>query len=202
MNFNDASDNWRLFLNPNLTTLEETRVAGYSEPQPPRGFIDAWSSENIATATPNNSEDASLSCRDKLHLSTLTLSMSNAAEEEADGSIKSLPLMNWMSSDTPLGGPLAEVLNQSSNMTSPGESPNTCSNVNSRADLINLMGNSCASREASPRDSPSRVLVSSPSGVLQKALVSHSDSSSSSSHTFAAAASRSDFAIQSMNLNN
>jgi len=196
LNYTDANDNWCPFLNPNLSSIEETSVADYGEP--PRRFIDAWSSENITPTSTNNPDESSVSGRDKLPLSTLTLSMSNVVGDGSDNVMKYQPL-NWMGVDSPLGGPLAEVL-QSSNMTSPRNSGGSSSNKNISHDLINLMGkSSCRSHEASPRGSPSR-LVSSPSGVLQKALVSLSDSSTSSSPTFAAA-SVSDFAFQWMNLN-
>ena len=195
LNYTNANDNWCPFLNPNLSSMEETTVADYGEP--PRRFIDAWSSENINSTFTNNRDESSVSGRDKLPLSTLTLSMSNAIVDGTDIGMKSQPL-NWMGPDSPLGGPLAEVL-QSSNKTSPRDSGGASSNKNS-SDLVNLMSKSCCgSHEASPRASPLR-LVSSPSGVLQKALVSLSDSSTSSSPTFAEA-SRSNFPFLWMNLN-
>ncbi|ONK71656.1 uncharacterized protein A4U43_C04F10980 [Asparagus officinalis] len=182
LNYTDSNDHWRSFLNPNPSSLDETNNADYSEP--PRRFIDAWSSENISAGTTSHADDSSVSASDKLPLSTLTLSMSNPIEDETKGAIKSLSL-HWLTPNSTPGGPLAEVLHSSSNHKN-------------NAEFIDLMwGSCCRSREVSPRDSP---LVSSPSEVLQKALVSLSDSSSSSSPTFAAA-SRSDFAFQWMNLN-
>ena len=196
LNYTVANDSWCPILNPDLSSIEETSVADYGEP--PRRFIDAWSSENITPSATNSPYESSVSGRDKLPLSTLTLSMSNAIEDGTDICMKSQPL-NRMGPDSPLGGPLAEVL-QSSNMASPQQSGGASSNKSSSHDLFNLMSKSCCgSHEASPRDSPSR-LVSSPSRVLHKALVSLSDSSTSSSPTFAAT-SRSDFTFPWMNLN-
>lgn len=187
LNYADTKSNWCPFFS-NL--LEETGIGGYGEPS--RGFIDAWSSESNTPATISSPNESSLPGRNNLPFSALSLSMSNAAEDGTDDSLRSQP-SNWMTASVPHGGPLAEVL-QSSNATSPR-------NINKNStEVISLKCDSyCGSYGASAPTSPSK-LASSPSGVLQKALVSLSDSSSSSSPTFAPV-SRSDFAFHWMNLN-
>lgn len=170
------------FLSPDLSSLED----------PPRSFIDAWSNENSVKTT-----TTSVSTVGKFPLSTLTLAMSGIAEETdqiemglslSDIGIVKSQTSSWMGS----GGPLAEVLHNNGCSSS--------SSRNSSGELMNLMGNG-SSHEVSPEDSPVRP-VSSPSGVLQKALVSLSDCSSSSnsgSSPTLATTSKQEMALQWLN---
>ncbi|KAM0946735.1 putative transcription factor interactor and regulator C3H-WRC/GRF family [Dioscorea sansibarensis] len=181
LNYTTLNNHCYPFLSPDLSSLED----------PPRSFIDAWSNENSVKTT-----TTSVSTVGKLPLSTLTLSMSGIAEETdqiemglslSDIGIVKSQTSSWMGS----GGPLAEVLHN--NGCSSNSSRNSC------GELMNLMGNG-SSHEASPEDSPVRP-VSSPSGVLQKALASISDSSSSSSSspTLATTTSKQDMALRWLN---
>ncbi|EHA8591726.1 growth-regulating factor 7-like [Cocos nucifera] len=204
-NYDDQlNSNYTAFLNPDLCSLEEDTIGDRRET--PRSFIDAWSTENPA-ATTKTGNLTSVPTGGELPLSTLTLSMSGVEEGGdhqiqmglgvGDTLVKTHPL-GWMASASPLGGPLGEVL-QTSNATSPrqGFGADDGRDSGSRR-LINAMSDGFhGSHEASPQESPTR-LASSPSGVLQKAMVSLSDSSSSSSPTFAAAC-RSEIALQWMN---
>ncbi|KAJ0968760.1 hypothetical protein J5N97_021637 [Dioscorea zingiberensis] len=134
---------------------------------PPRSFIDAWSNENSVKSE---------TTAGKSPLSTLTLSMSGIEEAhdqvEMGLGLSDVGVVKSQRSSWNIGGPLAEVLHNNGG-------------------LMNLMGNVSHDHEVSPEDSQP---VSSPSGVLQKALVSLSDSSSSSSST-----SKQEIALQWLN---
>ncbi|XP_008811877.2 growth-regulating factor 7-like isoform X1 [Phoenix dactylifera] len=199
------NSSYTAFLNPDFCSLEEDTIGDHREI--PRSFIDAWSTENPAAATTKNGNLTSVPAGGELPLSTLTLSMSGVEEGGdhqiqmglgvGDTLVKTRP-SGWIAPASPLGGPLGEVL-QTSNATSPrqGFVADDCRDSGSGG-LINCMSIGFhGSQAASPQESPTR-LASSPSGVLQKAMVSLSDSSSSSSPTFAAA-SRSEIALQWMN---
>ncbi|TYG91649.1 hypothetical protein ES288_A12G279400v1 [Gossypium darwinii] len=168
-NFSPAEDQQRntspWLLNPEIVPVEKS---------PPRGFIDAWSTAvsddhhaNTGTETSDNG---------KLTLSSLSLSMGiNSFRDNETGPIRmglgvcgydqenheyasKCHLSSWLAPASTPGGPLAEVLRPSATASSP----------------VAGNGNSC---------SPAMTAVSSPSGVLQKALASWSDSSGSSSPT-------------------
>ena len=169
--------NYTAFLNPDLcSSLEEDTMDNSRET--PRSFIDAWSMENPA-ATAEDGNSTFVPPTGELPLSTLTLSMS-AAGEGADHQIQIPPV-------SPLGGPLGEVL-QTSNATSPRQVFGANGGESSSGGLINIPSHGLihGGHEVSPQESPTR-LASSPSGVLQKSLVSLSDSSNGSSPTLAAA---------------
>ncbi|XP_010918299.1 uncharacterized protein [Elaeis guineensis] len=203
-NYDDQlNSNYTAFLNPDLCSLEEDTMGDHRET--PRSFIDAWSTENPA-ATTKTGNLTSVPTGGELPLSTLTLSMSGVEEGGdhqiqmglgvGDTLVKTYP-SGWIASASP-GGPLGEVL-RTSNATSPrqGFGADDGRDSGSRRLINPLSDGFRGSHEASPQESPTR-LASSPSGVLQKAMVSLSDSSSSSSPTFAAA-SRSQIALQWMN---
>ncbi|GMQ03265.1 hypothetical protein CsSME_00049139 [Camellia sinensis var. sinensis] len=117
LNLIPYADECNLFLNPDLET--------------PRGFIDAWSNED-PNSTNNNNNESSVSSRENLSPSSLTLSMATAAAGGSDaltgemgGQIQmglgirdsdhhEAQVSSWLSSvswegSTP-GGPVAEVL--------------------------------------------------------------------------------------------
>ncbi|XP_058104974.1 growth-regulating factor 3-like [Magnolia sinica] len=198
-----------LYLNTDLSSLDDT---GPDRKQPPRRFIDAWSVSEGADLSNNDNEKSPVSSGGKLSISSLTLSMSGGngtaaedmdqiqmglsiSESERDhGCVKSQPL-SWMNSvpwlsPPSLGGPLGEVLQSS---TAAASSPHgCCSSSKSSCGGLNLMNDGWG-EAASPHERPLRP-DSSPTGVLQKTLASLSDSSSSSSPTFAA--TKSEIALQ------
>lgn len=171
-----------LFLNP-LVPMENIQH------EKPRGFIDAWSNaetyeSNANTNTTNKNSAASIG---KLSLSSLDLSMGGGrggAVHEDIGTIEmglgnnttqtdtKTPFSNWLNPApwvaSTLGGPLAEVL-RSSTVTATNEATSNTP--------------SPATTHVESNNSPLGTMVSSPSGVLQKTLVSLSDSSSNSSPT-------------------
>ncbi|KAE8077625.1 hypothetical protein FH972_016174 [Carpinus fangiana] len=171
-----------LFLNPDMVSNHQEPNTGTT-----RGFIDAWSNavteENIA----NSSAMCSVSS-DGLSPSSLTLSMggSNSIEEEIGqihmglGQIErdrnnesgsKSHLSSWLtpaSSVAPApGGPLAEVLRPSKVATTAGAASEPSTPIAGNGDS-----------SSSPA-----IMVSSPSGVLQKTFASFSDSSGNSSPT-------------------
>ncbi|XP_052202621.1 growth-regulating factor 2 [Diospyros lotus] len=100
------------FANPDL-------LGFHSQPQieTPRGFIDAWSNEDL-NANNSNNESSVSSHSNNLSPSSLTLSMAMTLDEEMDNQQKPhvsswVNPVSWLDSATP-GGPLAEVLNHSS----------------------------------------------------------------------------------------
>ncbi|XP_038979094.1 growth-regulating factor 2-like [Phoenix dactylifera] len=155
--------NYAAFLNPDLCSLEENAVGNRGEA--PRSFIDAWSTETpAATAEVGNS--TSVPTTGELPLSTLTLSMPSTGEG-TNHQIQMAPV-------SPLGGPLGEVL-QTSSATSPRQGFGANDGDSSSRGLINILSHGFhGSHEVSLQESPTR-MASSPSGVLQKALVSLSD---------------------------
>ncbi|OVA04724.1 WRC [Macleaya cordata] len=192
------SDQFCLFLNPELTSLDENLSS--DQRQTPRRFIDAWSTATDSKPTETNNK-SSVFASNKFSPSNLSLSMSgcNSTEEEIDQiemglGVKSQTLswmtpVSWMASQP--GGPLAEVL-QSSTSTSK-------SSINGGG--LNLMTDGWVGSNAET-SSPRVTTISSPSGVLQKTLASLSDSSGSSSPnslTAAAAAVKSEIALQLLN---
>ncbi|XP_014517095.1 growth-regulating factor 2 isoform X3 [Vigna radiata var. radiata] len=152
-----------MFLNPLVVPMENLQA------EKPRGFIDAWSNaetgENNGTSNSKNST-ASIG---KLSLSSLDLSMGGGGVNEDVGNVNiglglmdtKISLSNWVNPapwvGSTLGGPLAEVLRSSTVTATTNE-----------------------------RSSNTDVESNSPSGVLQKTLVSLSDSSSNSSPRVAA----------------
>ncbi|KAA8540088.1 hypothetical protein F0562_026780 [Nyssa sinensis] len=175
---NQQSNECALFLNPDLVSLEkETQEI-------PRGFIDAWSNDNANTINSDNKNESTVSSECNLSASSLTLSMAMAAGNALDEEMGQIQMglgvkdadhnygmggndkpqgSSWLSPvswvpSTP-GGPLAEVLRPSS--VGVGWSP---------ADSI------CAPATR----------VSSPTGVLQRTMLSLSDSSDCNSPTLVA----------------
>lgn len=168
-NFGPAEDQQRntspWLLNPEIVPVEKS---------PPRGFIDAWSTAVSDDHHANTGTETSVN--GKLSLSPLSLSMGiNSFRDNETGPIRmglgvceydqenheyasKCQLSSWLAPASTPGGPLAEVLRPSATASSP----------------VAGNGNSC---------SPTMTAVSSPSGVLQKALASWSDSSGSSSPT-------------------
>ncbi|KAH1075316.1 hypothetical protein J1N35_027644 [Gossypium stocksii] len=168
-NFGPAEDQQRntspWLLNPEIVPLEKS---------PPRGFIDAWSTAVSNDHHANTGTETSVN--GKLTISSLSLSMGiNSFRDNETGPIRmglgvceydqenqeyasKCHLSSWLAPASTPGGPLAEVLRPSATASSP----------------VAGNGNSC---------SPAMTAVSSPSGVLQKALASWSDSSGSSSPT-------------------
>lgn len=142
------NDDCHLFLNSDLISLKQPQMEDY---RISRGFIDAWSNGNLETI---NNEPSISSSQGKLSPSSLNLSIAMAADS-ADHHKDCPPVSNWLPFSS--GGPLAEVL-QPSYMAG-GSNP--ASPYASNADSI----------------SPPATSVSSPSGVLQRALFSQSDGS-------------------------
>lgn len=167
--------NYTALLNPDLcSSLEEDTMDNRRET--PRSFIDAWSTENPA-ATAEDGNSTSVPTTGELPASTLKLSMSGAGEG-TDHQIQIPPV-------SPLGGPLGEVL-QTSGATSPRQGFVANGGDSSSGGLINIPSHGFHdSHEVRPQATPTR-LASSPPGVLQKALVSLSDSSNRSGPTLAA----------------
>jgi len=183
------------FLNPLIVPMENL------QPEKTRGFIDAWSNtetgENNAAAATTKNSAASIG---KLSLSSLDLSKGGGAVNEDLGNVNiglglmepianthtdtKISLSNWLNPApwvaSTLGGPLAEVLRSS---TVPGTINEATSNTTSPA----------TTRVES--HSPLGTMVSSPSGVLQKTLVSLSDSSSNSSPTVASSRANSEMVL-------
>ncbi|XP_051142464.1 growth-regulating factor 2-like [Andrographis paniculata] len=141
-----------------------------NEIEPPTGFIDAWSIDNLNNGSHNNSEGNGKSMNQG---PSLDLSMAMAVGSILDEGMGKVQLecyneqsknSNWLSSHVSWqpfaqGGPLAEALHPGSmNPPSPHDSISTPATT-----------------------------VSSPSGVLQRTFFSHSDSSVCNSPTFAAA---------------
>lgn len=186
-----------LFLNPLVVPMENL------QPEKPRGFIDAWSNaeSNANTNTTNKNSAASIG---KLSLSSLDLSMGGGAvSEDVDNVNMGLGLMEtygkthtdtkislsnwhnpapWVASSSTLGGPLAEVLRSSTVTATTNEAT---SNATS----------SPATTTHAESNSPLGTMVSSPSGVLQKTLISLSDSSNNSSPTVASSRANSEMAF-------
>ena len=175
---NPGRDSINMFLNPGVISLQKPQT------ETPRAFIDAWSS--AVTENPANTcNKSSVSSNGKLPLSSLTLSMGgdNGIEDEmgrtemglrivdsGGGGCEKPQLSTWL---TPAswaglapGGPLAEVLRPSS----VAAASNPASPHGGNGDSISL----------------SETAASSPSGVLQKPVVSPSDSSGNSSPTLTA----------------
>lgn len=157
--------------------------------QPPRDFIDAWSNDNNLNTEQNNSEPSSVPpANGNLSPSSLNLSMAMAVGNSLDEEIGQIQMglgplggggrdasyhhkpqvsswlspVQWMGSSSTPGGPLAEVL-RPSNVA-------VCSN------------------QGSDGISPPGTSSSSPSGVLQRTMLSLSDSSVCNSPTLAATA--------------
>ncbi|KAK8465297.1 hypothetical protein PHAVU_009G047000 [Phaseolus vulgaris] len=187
------------FLNPLIVPMENL------QPEKTRGFIDAWSNtetgENNAATTNNNNKNSAVSIG-KLSLSSLDLSKGGGAVNEDLGNVNiglglmesianthtdtKISLSNWLNPApwvaSTLGGPLAEVL-RSSTVTATTKTNEATSNTPSPA-TTHVESNS-----------PLGTMVSSPSGVLQKTLVSLSDSSSNSSPTVASSRANSEMTL-------
>ncbi|GLJ23824.1 hypothetical protein SUGI_0452130 [Cryptomeria japonica] len=154
-------------------------------------------STQLSISLPMTISDFPTSPRGKMSLSSLKLSMSAARssteEDPLDPTQMGLGVgmglgllnedrhrqtSNWIpvTWQSPVGGPLAEVLQSST--TNAGGTPGG----GSKSSGLNLMGDRW---ELSPRGSPR---MASPTGVLQKTLASLSDSSSGSSPRAVAAA--------------
>lgn len=180
------------FLNPLVVPME------HLQSEKPRGFIDAWSNTETREINANKNSTSSIG---KLTLSSLDLSMGGAVHDEMgtigmglglmehDGNTREdtkISLSNWLNpspwvaSSTP-GGPLAEVLR-----------PSTVATTSDAA-------TSGPSSPAVTHVESSRTMVSSPSGVLQKALASFSDSSSNSSPTIASSRASSEITLLKFN---
>ncbi|KAL2550833.1 Growth-regulating factor 2 [Forsythia ovata] len=158
------------FLDTGLVSLEK-----HSQIETPRGFIDAWSNNN------GNAESSVSSDQGNFPPSSLTLSMAMAAGNMLDEQMKKIATgsgvrdyndhkqedSSWRGpvSSVPFaqGGPLAEALQ-------PGSA--SLRGLNSASPYYSI--------------SPSATTVSSPSGVLQRTLFTHSDSSVCNSPTLAA----------------
>ncbi|CAN6466341.1 unnamed protein product [Victoria cruziana] len=205
-----------IFMDDDLTGLQS---AASGQQMQPRCFIDAWSREDrwlpTTTSAATATTTATKSSASNLTLSPLSLSMSASGgsatddmdaiqmglgvnDAEGRGGLKHQHAPNWMlpvtwQSSSPLGGPLAEVLQSSGSAAAPPSSPKGCSSKSSSSGL-NLLtdgwGEGSSPRGGSPR------MASSPTGVLQKTLASLSDSSSGSSPTFGA---KSEIALQWLN---
>ncbi|KAM3319709.1 growth-regulating factor 8 isoform X1 [Capsicum chacoense] len=130
-------------------------------------LVNSWSNDNIYNNSNDENKEASLwSSLGNISPSSLTLSIAMAAGDALDEDMGlDSRFMNanqhksWENSWAPFapGGPLAEALHPSSSYTSNGDSI-----------------------------SPAATTVSSPSGVLQKTLLSHSDGSVCNSPILAA----------------
>ncbi|KAJ4835897.1 hypothetical protein Tsubulata_006156 [Turnera subulata] len=141
----------------------------------PRGFIDAWSRGASNDHNTNSRNTNSLSSNGKPRLSSLTLSMGgNKSMDDDNDEMGQIQMgLGLMESDqnhhecgaatTTPGGPLAEALK----LTTFSSTTSQCSS-----------------------GSPRTTSISSPSGVLQKALASFSDSSGNSSPTPASSRSK------------
>lgn len=160
-----------LFLNPDVVALENPLLE-----ETPRSFIDAWSKND------NGDNSSSVPSSGQLSPSSLTLSVGgyNSISDEMGQTQMSLGGNNgngngikpqistwltpaaWVSS--PPGGPLAEVLKPTTSAASNPSSPMT--NNGNHGEFSSPLG---------------ITVSSSPSGVLQKAFASLSDSSGNSS---------------------
>ncbi|TKY74033.1 Growth-regulating factor 7 [Spatholobus suberectus] len=183
------------FLNP-LVPMENFQR------EKPRGFIDAWSNAETgeSNANPNTNNKNSAASIGKLSPTSLDLSMGGGrggAVHEDMGTIEmglglmepngnthtdtKISLSNWLDPATWVasGGPLAEVLRPSTVTVTNEATSNASSPVTTHVES----------------NSPLGTMVSSPSGVLQKTLVSLSDSSSNNSPTVASSRVNSDMAL-------
>lgn len=186
-----------LFVNPDVVSNQEHNTGTT------RGFIDAWSNavteENIA----NSSAMCSVSS-DGLSPSSLTLSMGgrNSIDEEMgqihmglgqierDQNIESgskSHLSSWLtpaSSVAPApGGPLAEVLRPSTVSTATGAASEPSTPITGKGDSSSSLA----------------IMVSSPSGVLQKTFASFSDSSGNSSPNLGSSRANPEIALPWLN---
>ncbi|XP_010251960.1 PREDICTED: growth-regulating factor 2 [Nelumbo nucifera] len=215
------TDNCCLLLNTGFVSLDGS--SGSDRRQTPRGFIDAWSTAGSENTTASRGKSP-VSSNGILSLSSsLTLSMSGGCGmgEEMDQVQRDLGVMgserdigegcqpsSWMNPvswvSSPPGGPLGEVLLPSGAATVTGASngvcPESCSGGTTGkkssygGEDLNLMSDFWG--VGSDPSSPPATTASSPSGVLQKTLVSLSDSSGSSSPSFTAGVPKSEIAIQ------
>lgn len=156
------------FLNPGLVSLENSQI------ETARGFIDAWSNNT------GNADSSVSSDQGNFSPSSLTLTMAMAAGNILDEQMKIETASDigdyddhkhedssWLDPVSLMpfgqGGPLAEALR-------PGST--TLKGLNSASPYNSI--------------SPPATTVSSPSGVLQRTLFSHSDGSVCNSPTLAA----------------
>lgn len=163
---------FNFMINPELVSMGQQSVKNAS-----RDLINAWSDNNVYNNSNNENMEASLwPSSGNISPSSLTLSIAMAAGDALDEDMGlDSRFMNanhhksWESSWVSFasGGPLAEVLHPSSSINL-GENP--ASSYTSNGDSI----------------SPAATTVSSPSGVLQKTLFSHSDGSVCNSPILAA----------------
>lgn len=184
INLNSYSDSHNLFLNLDEAALQKPQS------ETPRVFIDAWSS--AVTENPANTccTKSPVSSNGKLPLSSLTLSMGgdDRVEDETGrtevglrtASDEKPQLSTWPTTaswaGSAPGGPLAEVLRPSS----AAAASNPASPHGGNGDSIG----------------PSEAAASSPSGVLQKPVVSPSDSSGNSSPTITASPAKAEITFQ------
>ncbi|XP_060203977.1 growth-regulating factor 2-like isoform X1 [Lycium barbarum] len=153
---------FNFMINPELVSMGKQ-----SAKEAPRDLINAWSNDSVYNNGNTENMEASLwPPQGNISPSSLTLSIAMAAGDALDEDMGlDSRFMNanqhksWENSWVPFasGGPLAEVLHPSSSYTSNGDSI-----------------------------SPAATTVSSPSGVLQKTLFAHSDSSVCNSPILAA----------------
>ncbi|CAN4085637.1 unnamed protein product [Withania somnifera] len=153
-------------VNPELVSVGQQFVK-----EVPRNFVNSWFNDNVHNNINSENMEASLwPSLGNISPLLLTLSFAMAAGDalNEDRGLDSR-FMNVNQSWVPFssGGPLAEVLHPSSSI-SLGEDP--ASSYTSNGDSI----------------SPAATTVSSPSGVLQKTLFSHSDGSVCNSPILAA----------------
>ncbi|KAK9292702.1 hypothetical protein L1049_020681 [Liquidambar formosana] len=204
LNLNSYTEDCALFFNPDMVSLEKPHT------ETPRDFIDAWSNAVTEDNNVHTGDKNSVSSDGKLSLSSLALSMAshNSINEEVGQIQMGLGVINsdhnhgggdnkpqfssWLTQSswvapTP-GGPLAEVLRPSTiaaaaAATATGSASNPASPIAGNGDSV----------------SPQATTVSSPSGVLQKALVSMSDSSGNSSPTLVASSVKPEIGFQWLN---
>ncbi|CAN4089475.1 unnamed protein product [Withania somnifera] len=157
---------FNFMVNPELVFMGQQSVK-----EVPRDLVNAWSNDNVYNNSHNENMEASLwSSLGNISPSSLTLSIAMAAGDALDEDMGlDSRFMNANQSWIPFasGGPLAEVLHPSSSI-SLGENP--ASSYTRNGDSI----------------SPAATTVSSPSGVLQKTLFSHSNGSVCNSPILAA----------------
>ncbi|KAJ3706262.1 hypothetical protein LUZ61_009967 [Rhynchospora tenuis] len=170
LNYSNIKDYSFCLLDSDPGSMNEGPVSMPDQTVETRSFIDAWSAEKAVTLTSSNS----LASVDFPH-SGLSLSMPN---DQINLETADPLLVTWTKHSSSLGGPLGEFFQphqqQDIDIT---EKPHSSQML---ADLFSKEYND------SNEESPIRPVVLSPTGVLQKTLISYSDHSNISSPSFVA----------------
>ncbi|KAJ4759829.1 Growth-regulating factor [Rhynchospora pubera] len=173
LNYSNIKDYSFRLLDSDPGSMNEEPVSMPDQTVETRAFIDAWSAEKAATLTSRNCL-ASLDLPD----SGLSLSMPNDQInlETADPFLPMQSPVTWTKHGSSLGGPLGEFFQPHQQ-----QDIDIIEKPHSSQMLANLFSKEY---NDSNGESPTRPVVLSPTGVLQKTLISYSDNSNVSSPNF------------------